>query len=175
MNKTIITELKRAREIMGLNVGELLNEQPTKLLGKILNTFSRTTLPKEAAEKLAIRLSKLLSKSEGTALTNVFDRMNSNIVLGPNGGKYLVSATGTNFPFSNIERIISLVASGKFGIVVLENVLSIFPNSFVGCSFSNSPTFKPIISRALFNSVIIVLFIIIFFYHSGFDLPLLGW
>ena len=117
MNKTIITELKRAREIMGLNVGELLNEQsPTKLLGKILNTFSRTTLPKEAAEKLAIRLSKLLSKSEGTALTNVFDRMNSNIVLGPNGGKYLVSATGTNFPFSNIERIISLVASGKFGM-----------------------------------------------------------
>ena len=128
MNKKIITELERTREIMGLKEGNLLNEQPAKYLGKILNVFSRKTLSKEAAEKIANRLNKLLTNT-ADELTSVFDKMSreGNFMLAPDGTKRLVSETGLNFKMSDIEKIMSGVINGKIFGENLEVILKRLP------------------------------------------------
>ena len=73
MIKTLITELERARTIMGLKPKSygLLNEQGG-LYDDIIKAFSRKTISKEAAEQLSIRLSNLLSRTSTTKLGNIF-------------------------------------------------------------------------------------------------------
>ena len=142
MIKTLITELERARTIMGLKPKSygLLNEQGG-LYDDIIKAFSRKTISKEAAEQLSIRLSNLLSRTSTTKLGNIFNRMTKvgNMKTTKGGTKYIISETGSQFKFSDIQKIIAGVADGSISGDKLQKMIDQLPERLAdGTSFKKS-------------------------------------
>ena len=117
MIKNLITELTRAREIMGLKDKNynLLNEQTKYLVDDFTKAFLRTGLSKEAVEALAIRVELLFGKTSMKKLGTLVERMSieSNLHITKTGIIKLKSFAGGSIRVSTIDKIIAAVSTGK--------------------------------------------------------------
>jgi hypothetical protein len=142
MNKTIITELERARTIMGLKPKShgLLNEQGG-LYDDIIKLFSRKTIPKEAAEKLVTRLNKLMTRDATLKIGNVLQTMTNagNMRITKNGSKFIVSDTGAQYRLTDINNIIVGISNGTINKETLEKIIARLPERFADGSGFRGP------------------------------------
>ena len=129
MVKNLITELTRTREIMGLedNNNNLLTEQ-RKFVDDMVKVFLRKGMTKEAIEALGKRLELLFAK-QTKRIGSLIERMAipDNFLTKASGAKYLKSVTGAEFKFSNVEKVMRLVSTGKLGGDDLVDMLKLFP------------------------------------------------
>ena len=142
MNKTIITELERAREIMGLKPIEhtLLNEQRKQLVDNLMAIFSKTT-SRKVAQEYAEMITKLLSKSSNKTLENVLTRMRSTVNSESVNGKIvsIIGGAGEKYSIKNIRTIIRNVTNGKLRGEDLNYILNQLPKELAdGSGFRSS-------------------------------------
>ena len=146
MNKTLITELERAREIMGLKTQapNLLMEQ-SKFIASVTDDlaklFSKSTSRKVAAE-YAEKMSKLLSKSSRNTTMSLFSKMtNPKNTIRNEAGRIigLKGSGGGEYSIRQIRAIIRDVSNGKMTKKDLDFLLAQLPRELAdGSGFRSS-------------------------------------
>ena len=146
MNKKIILELERTREIMGLEIQNILTEQVVKasaeFVDDLFKLFSKGT-SKATAKKYANKIATIIGKSSPKALQNVLKRM-----VSPKNTKSvdgvivaLVDSAGMTYKMSTINNIIKKVTNGTLGGKNLDFVLKQLPRELAdGSGFRASFT-----------------------------------
>ena len=134
MNRKIIYELERTREIMGLEleVQNILTEQgkvTAEFVDDILKIFSKSTTRK-TAQLYAEKITSLIGKSSSKTLQNVVKRMllPKNVVVDA-GGKVIsiVGSGGGEYSIKQIRTIMKRVANGTLKGDDLKYVLDQLP------------------------------------------------
>lgn len=133
MNKNIIVELTRAREIMGLNYKNynILSEQVGPLVDDFVKVFLRRKVAPEVAQTLANRVEKLFAKTTTGKIGTIFERLalkegNQNIHTTAKGFKKIVSSGDKKYPLASLDYILHKVSTGKLGgdeLVTMVNKL----------------------------------------------------
>jgi hypothetical protein len=146
MNKTLITELERAREIMGLKTQtpNLLMEQSkfiASMTDDLVKLFSKSTSRKVAAE-YAEKMSKLLSKSSRNTTMSLFSKMtNPKNTIRNEAGRIigLKGSGGGEYSIKQIRAIIRDVSNGKMTKKDLDFLLAQLPRELAdGSGFRSS-------------------------------------
>ena len=142
MIKTLITEIDRAREIMGLKpkIDTLLNEQLSKEFSEYLSKIFGKNISKEAAEKLSNRISELLSRTSSKKIDSIFKRLAKDVNTQTiKGTQKIVADTGITFNASLLKRIMESVTSGKLTGAKLDELIAKLPERLAdGSSFRAS-------------------------------------
>ena len=116
MNKNVISELSRTREIMGLKYKNynLLTEQ-AKVVDDLIALFIRRKVSKEVAETMAKRVESLFAKAQRKNFGSVLDAiaLPGNRTITKGGHSRIVSSGGHAYPTSAIDYIIHGVSTGK--------------------------------------------------------------
>ena len=103
--------------------------------------FSRKTIPKEAAEKLATRLNKLMTRDATSKIGNVLQRManEANVEITEKGSKFIVSDTGAQYRLTDINNIMVGVSNGTINKETLEKIIERLPERFADGSGFRGP------------------------------------
>ena len=132
MNKKIIYELERAREIMGLKqpTNNLITEQRDDIVKFFQKLFTKKG-GKEISQALADRMIKLVGKEGSQAVANVFDRMTrkANVKFAADGETIiaLVGRNGELYDMATIKKVMTKVADGSLSGKQLDDFLAWMP------------------------------------------------
>jgi|21_taG_2_1085346.scaffolds.fasta_scaffold00203_6 hypothetical protein len=139
MINTLITEIDRARQIMGLKprIDTPLNEQLSREFTEYLSKIFGKNLSKEAAEQLSNRISQLLSRTSSKKIDNIFRRLAKDVNTQTiKGTQKIVADSGVSFNASILKRILESVTSGKLKGAKLDELIAKLPERLAdGSSF----------------------------------------
>ena len=132
MNKKIIYELERAREIMGLKqpTNNLITEQRDDIVKFLQKLFTKQG-GKEISQALADRMIKLVGKEGSQSVANVLTRMTrkANVKFADDGVTIiaLVGQKGELYDMATIKKVMSKVADGSISTKQLDDFLALMP------------------------------------------------